>query len=146
MPTEVEWEYAARGPDNLNYPWGNEFDGTRLNFCDWNCEYPGADTGINDGWKTSAPVGSYPAGASWVGAFDMAGNVWEWIGGILRPYPYVAGDGREATVEEDSTSLRMTRGGARLDPSYIVRSANRNQRPATQCTALYGFRCARSVD
>jgi formylglycine-generating enzyme required for sulfatase activity len=76
----------------------------------------------------------------------MAGNVWEWIGGILRPYPYVASDGREATAEEDSSSFRMTRGGARLDPSYVVRSANRNQRTATQCTALYGFRCARSLD
>jgi formylglycine-generating enzyme required for sulfatase activity len=146
LPTEVEWEYVARGPDNLAFPWGNTFDGTKLNFCDWNCEYPGADTSIDDGYRTTAPVGSYPAGASWVGALDMAGNVWEWIGGILRPYPYVAADGREATVEEDSTSLRMTRGGARLDPSYVVRSANRNQRPPDQCTALYGFRCARSFD
>ncbi len=146
LPTEVEWEYAARGPDNLIFPWGNTFDGMRLNFCDWNCEYPGADTSINDGWKTTAPVGSYPAGASWVGALDMAGNVWEWIDGILWPYPYVGDDGREATAGGDSTSFRMTRGGARLDPSYVVRSANRNQRIITQWTALYGFRCARSFD
>lgn len=55
-------------------------------------------------------------------------------------------DGREATVEEDNTSLRMVRGGARLDPSYVVRAANRNERPPTQSTALYGFRCVRSFD
>jgi formylglycine-generating enzyme required for sulfatase activity len=76
----------------------------------------------------------------------MAGNVWEWIGGILQDYPYVPDDGREATGEQDSTSLRMVRGGARLDPSYVVRSANRNERPPTESSALYGFRCARSFD
>ena len=146
LPTEVEWEYAARGPNNLAFPWGNRFDGTRLNFCDQNCLNPGADFGFDDGYRDTAPVGSYPAGASWVGAQDMAGNVWEWIGGILRAYPYVPDDGREATVEEDSTSLRMVRGGARLDPSYVVRSANRNERPPTESSALYGFRCARSFD
>jgi formylglycine-generating enzyme required for sulfatase activity len=146
LPTEVEWEYAARGPDNLAFPWGNRFDGTRLNFCDVNCLNPGSDLSIDDGYRSTSPVGSYPAGASWVGAQDMAGNVWEWIGGILQTYPYISDDGREATAEEDSTSLRMVRGGARLDPSYVVRSANRNERPPTESTALYGFRCARPFD
>jgi formylglycine-generating enzyme required for sulfatase activity len=146
LPTEVEWEYAARGPDNLAFPWGNRFDGKRLNFCDRNCLNPGADFSFDDGYRDTAPVGSYPDGASWVGAQDMAGNVWEWIGGILQDYPYVPDDGREATVEEDSISLRMVRGGARLDPAYVVRSANRNERPPTESSALYGFRCARSFE
>ena len=146
LPTEVEWEYAARGPDNLIYPWGNTFDGTRLNYCDRNCTYPGADASVDDGYRTTAPVGSYPEGASWVGALDMSGNVWEWIGGILRPYPYDSSDGREVGVEQDSTSLRMVRGGARLDPAYVVRATNRNQRMPTDWTALYGLRCARSFD
>jgi formylglycine-generating enzyme required for sulfatase activity len=146
LPTEVEWEYAARGPDNLVFPWGNTFDGTRLNFCDVHCLNPGADPSYDDGYQTTAPVGSYPSGASWVGALDMAGNVWEWVSSVLFAYPYDPLDGREVGVEEDYATFREVRGGGRLDPSYVVRSANRNQRVPTQSTALYGFRCARAFD
>ena len=117
-----------------------------MNFCDLNCLNPGLDASFDDGYRTTAPVGSYPDGASWVGALDMSGNVWEWVSSILLDYPYAPDDGREVNAEQDSTSLRAVRGGARLDPAYVVRSANRNERPPTQSTALYGLRCARSFD
>jgi formylglycine-generating enzyme required for sulfatase activity len=147
LPSEVEWEFAARGPDNLIYPWGNTFDGNLLNYCDANCNNPGSDPTHNDGYATAAPVGSYPGGASWVGALDMAGNVWEWISTSLQPYPYHPDDGREMSPEEsDPTITMMLRGGGRLDPDYVVRSAQRNERKAHFYDSRFGLRCARLFD
>ena len=84
LPTEAEWEYAARGPDNLKYPWGNEFDGNKVHYSQ------------NSSNKT-ADVGNYPSGTSWVGALDMSGNVWEWTNSLYKDYPYVNNDGRNLT-------------------------------------------------
>ena len=64
LPTEAEWEFAARGPESSVYPWGNEYDAKKANL---------------DGGTGPVAVGSYPAGASWVGAQDMAGNAMEWV-------------------------------------------------------------------
>jgi formylglycine-generating enzyme required for sulfatase activity len=148
LPTEAQWEYAARGPDSLIFPWGNKFDGTRLNFCDEHClpVAPGFDINFDDGYRYTAPVGTYADGVSWVGAFDMSGNVWEWVSGLLWEYPYRPDDGREVDGNSDTSSLRAIRGGAFIDMSVSVRAASRNQRMPVEQSIRFGFRCARTLD
>jgi eukaryotic-like serine/threonine-protein kinase len=140
LPTEAQWEKAARWKQGEIYPWGDKAPtGTLANFADKSSHFTTSDPSINDGYEFSAPVGSYPKGESDYGALDMAGNVWEWVSSLSSDYPYNAKDGRENLT---IVGTRVLRGGSWFDAPVSLRSADRYAFDQTYTGLNTGFRCA----
>ncbi|NPV55115.1 MAG: formylglycine-generating enzyme family protein [Anaerolineae bacterium] len=139
LPSEAQWEAAARGTDGRLYPWGDDFQGEHANYCDATCGRARSDASWNDGVYYSAPVGSYPAGASWCGALDLAGNVAEWVSDGYAPY---SAAGEQPSVPPGTDANAVIRGGSWFQTPLELRAAWRQGVVPDAWFDDIGFRCA----
>lgn len=140
LPTEAEWEYAARGSEGRKFPWGQRLESAdRANFADANKRLPWSDQAIDCGFDAASPVGSFPLGASPFGMEDMAGNVWEWCLDCFSAYP---GHRRSNPRGPVGGSRQIYRGGSWKSRVTSLRTTARGINSPAYSASDVGFRLA----
>jgi formylglycine-generating enzyme required for sulfatase activity len=148
LPSEAEWEKAA-GFDpqqavKYRYPWGDTFNGSRLNYCDVNCNQGQRDITVDDEHRDTAPVGSFPTGRSPIGAYDLLGNVMEWVSDWYdRDYYQEGPDSNPLGPPEGE--FKVLRGGSWLSGVDDLGVVVRTFYDPRVSRANIGFRCAMAV-
>lgn len=138
LPTEAEWEKAAKAGTDTLYFWGNQAESDKANFCDINCEFDWRSKQLDDGYRKAGPVGSFSPNG--YGLHDMAGNVWEWVADWYSPDYYAEAPRHNPKGPSDGEN-KVMRGGSWVNTPIFTRSAYRSKLGPSQRSHMVGFRC-----